>query len=294
MATRVVLPYFAPDHLLPAPLPTVADILASKTKLSAAHEAPVVRVGEHFAVKFGQGVLLQEGENMLFVQQNSSVPVPKVYAIFHDEATKKNFIIHEYIEGEMLEKVWRSLSDADKTDVAAQLRQHCDELRRIPSPGYYGGIWRQPTQDFYFQDQEEVGRPHRDETISGPQETDEQWVEAMYRCVETRAKTDKRRFLSVLRGHYHKIFRGHKPVFTHADLFPGNIMLRVEDKKKKVVIIDWEHAGWYPDFWEYCCSMMTLRYRDDWGEWVPKVLDEYVAELGWMRYHRELVFIGAI
>jgi hypothetical protein len=220
--------------------------------------------------------------------------VPKVYAILQDEATKMNFIpgTHEYIKGKMLEKVWGSLSTADKTDIIAQPRKHFDELRRIPSPGWNGAIWRQPIRDFYFEDPDNVGHPHGDETISGPHETDEQWVEAMCRCVEARAKTNQRnaRYLAILRGHYHNIFRGYKPVFTHADLFPGHIMLRIEEKK--VVIIDWERASWYPAFWEYCCSMMTLRYSDNWGEWVPRFLDRYIAELGWMMHHRELVFIG--
>jgi hypothetical protein len=130
-------------------------------------------------VKWGQYVTLQEGENMLFVRQSTSIPVPTVYALFRDEKTGLNFIIQEYIPGKSLGSVWNDLDTPDKTAIASQLRRNMDELRSIPSPGYYGGIWRQPTADATFMDREMV-LPHPDPTISGPQESEEQWVDAMW------------------------------------------------------------------------------------------------------------------
>jgi serine/threonine protein kinase len=267
-------------------LPTVAEILASPTRLSAEYENIVVRVRDHFAVKYGGRTRVQEGENMLFVQQCTSVPVPKVYALFHDDETDMDFIVMEYIPGENLERVWGRLGTTEKQAVVSRLRRHMDELRSIPSPGYYGGIWRQSTPDRYFEDPERVGRPYPDNTISGPHETEEQWTEAMWRCVDSRAVSERRRWLSLLRRHYHGIFKGHMPVFTHANLCLQNIMLRNDGT---AVIIDWENSGWYPSFWEYCCTVLILRYDDVWSEWIHEVLDEYIAELGWMRRHRILI-----
>ncbi|KAL2132778.1 hypothetical protein VTI74DRAFT_3402 [Chaetomium olivicolor] len=289
MATRPTLPYFAPAHILPAPLPTLADILASTKVLSAPGKTRVVRVGNHFAVKYGKDVQLQEGENMLFVQQSSTVPVPTVYALFYDDDTDKNFIIYEFIPGRKLSAVWRDLCTADKMAIASQLRRNMDELRSIPSPGYYGGIWRQPTQDLWFRDPELMSHPHANTAISGPQQTEEQWTESMWRCLDTRSKTARRQydFLSIRRRHYHPIFKGHKPVFTHSDFGPENMILREDNKT--VVLIDWEQSGWYPCYWEYCNAMFLVDYRDDWGEWLPEILDEYVAELGWMAFHREFL-----
>lgn len=109
------------------------------------------------------------------------------------------------------------------------------------------------------------------------------------KSVECRVKSGERHSLPAMRPLYHVIFSGHKSVFTHGDLFPGNIILR-EDKT--VVIIDWERAGWYPSFWEYCKTMFILDHEvlKDWWEYVPSILDQYVAELGWMRIHREAFF----
>ncbi|KAK4153045.1 kinase-like domain-containing protein [Chaetomidium leptoderma] len=287
MDSRPTLPYFAPANLLPAPLPTVAEILASTERLSNrfARVVHVARVGQHFAVKFGRYVHLQEGENMLFVRSCTSVPVPTVYALFHDETSKSNFIVMEYIPGKTLGQLWSGLSTLEKTAVASQLRQNLDELRRIPSPGYYGGIWRQPTREFTFADDSTV-RPHPDETISGPQETEEQWADAMWRCLDTRVKPENQSTVPMLRSLYQIIFKGHKSVFTHADLFLDNIIIR--EDTKSAVFIDWERSGWYPSFWEYCLLMTCIDCReDDWWKYVPSVLDQYVAELGWMRTHRE-------
>ncbi|KAF9234081.1 hypothetical protein BU15DRAFT_53061, partial [Melanogaster broomeanus] len=36
---------------------------------------------------------------------------------------------------------------------------------------------------------------------------------------------------------------------THGDLLPRNILV---DGSRITAIIDWETAGFYPEFWEYC------------------------------------------
>lgn len=41
-----------------------------------------------------------------------------------------------------------------------------------------------------------------------------------------------------------------------------------------VSIIDWEQAGWYPEYWEYCKAMYGVLYDHEWHTegWVEKVL----------------------
>ncbi len=296
MATRVTLPYVAPAELLPGPLPTVAEILATPP-LPEAIGIPVARVGQHFVVKYGkESKILQEGENLLFVQQSTSVPVPRVYALFHDDKTDMNFIVQEYIPGRLLASCWGKLSTAEKQSITSQLRHHMDELRSIPSPGYYGGVWRQPIQASLFAEHGPLGmnrRPHPDSTISGPHETEEAWTDAMWRFLDTSVESNSvfvPSFIPFLRRPYQAIFKGHHPVFTHGDLQPVNIMLRDDGG---VVIIDWEHAGWYPSYWEYCTSAMSNHYLDDWWQWIRESLDEYFAELGWMYTHKSMVLMEA-
>jgi aminoglycoside phosphotransferase (APT) family kinase protein len=40
-------------------------------------------------------------------------------------------------------------------------------------------------------------------------------------------------------------------VLTHGDLRPTNIIVTDTSPAMVVTIIDWEQAGWYPDYWYY-------------------------------------------
>jgi hypothetical protein len=46
-----------------------------------------------------------------------------------------------------------------------------------------------------------------------------------------------------------------------------------------MAILDWEHAGWYPDYWEYCKAMYTAPYDGDWRECVDQFLDPHTIPL---------------
>ena len=43
------------------------------------------------------------------------------------------------------------------------------------------------------------------------------------------------------------LLRDNKPKFTHGDLQGKNVTIR---ENEAVVLIDWETAGWYAEYWE--------------------------------------------
>ena len=55
-------------------------------------------------------------------------------------------------------------------------------------------------------------------------------------------------------------------VFTHADIAARNIM--VDESHHITGILDWEAAGWYPDYWEYANIMRPACRHGDWQEWM--------------------------
>ncbi|KAK6442960.1 hypothetical protein LTR95_000838 [Oleoguttula sp. CCFEE 5521] len=66
-------------------------------------------------------------------------------------------------------------------------------------------------------------------------------------------------------------------VLTHADLAPRNIILRSSDGEP--VIIDWEFAGWRPEYWE----RIKWHFADfpetlGWVEMMDEVDDKSVGE----------------
>ena len=67
-------------------------------------------------------------------------------------------------------------------------------------------------------------------------------------------------FEKVWTNHVAKLVRvmpPHRIVLAHADISPRNIIVRGD---QAVWIVDWEMAGFYPEYWEYIKSM----YQPNW------------------------------
>lgn len=74
----------------------------------------------------------------------------------------------------------------------------------------------------------------------------------------------------------------HRIVMTHGDLHPRNIMVSWEQDQsdeetremelKVTSILDWDLAGWYPEYWEYLKALSTITPRGplrDWPDFLP-------------------------
>jgi RIO-like serine/threonine protein kinase len=70
--------------------------------------------------------------------------------------------------------------------------------------------------------------------------------------------------------------RQYETKLTHGDFNSLNIL--VEDDNI-VGIIDWEMAGWYPDYWESTSAWHVYHMDEYWRPEVEKILDaDYYAE----------------
>jgi RIO-like serine/threonine protein kinase len=77
----------------------------------------------------------------------------------------------------------------------------------------------------------------------------------------------------------------HKIVFTHADLNMRNIL--VKDGRISG-IVDWENAGWFPEYWEYTKCHFGVRLSKRWLKMIEAVFEnEYEVELGIERQYWE-------
>ena len=142
------IPFTADAALLPSPLPTTEAIRLSGNVLKQTWDRRIVRVGDHFVVKYGVGVSLNEGRTMRFIKQHSTVPIPEVYAIYSIRTVGSqkptSYIIMENVPGESLQSLWSTLGDQAKTKITDQLRAHFMQLRHIPQQGYFGVVGRRP------------------------------------------------------------------------------------------------------------------------------------------------------
>ena len=68
---------------------------------------------------------------------------------------------------------------------------------------------------------------------------------------------------------------------------PENLLV---NSGKIAVIIDWEMAGWYPEYWEYTrWAVSNYRSSQRWQELREEVLECYLEEL-WVEEYLDSVF----
>ncbi|KID81768.1 phosphotransferase enzyme family protein [Metarhizium guizhouense ARSEF 977] len=272
------MPYFAAPDRLPEPLPTDATIKCSSEVLKAGHGRRIVRVGQHFVVKYGVLVSLTEGENMLFVRETCDISVPQVFALYsriHPGGTKVSYIVMEYIQGKSLDSCWDTMSAADKSNTSQRLRLMLDKLRSVPSPGYFGCIGRRPMEEGIFWTRQEDSKDHG--LISGPFDTEAQLNNALVeKYLYNSGMPSKARFY---RRVLPRVLCDHASVFSHGDLQRKNVLVGDDGN---LCLVGWESAGWYPSYWEYASAMFACgNRRDDWHEYVAGILDEYPNEYVW-------------
>lgn len=280
MTTTVKLPYYAPS--IPCPLPTISEINAAPDISLAYSGRRIVQIGQHIVVKFGKGVDLIEGENMIFVRENTNIHVPRVYALYTDSETAKNYIIMEKISGQSLSSIWPHLSLPEKDCIIATLRDNFNELRQLAPPDYYGSLGRRYFLDGIFWTQ------NPEPAINGPFSSGNAVIEAMAQKYTYDGRSSYR--ADFYRQCLPRVLHDHGPIFTHGDFQRKNIIVQKageqnsgRDPQFQVVILDWERSGWYPTYWEYSLAICALRWDDDWCLQIDKVLEPYSSEASWLQ-----------
>jgi hypothetical protein len=194
------------------------------------------------------------------VRRYTSVPVPRPIDLIVIPSESKEpfypqdaYLLTSRIPGMPLSDCMEMLSDEDGDKFAAQMRDQITQIRAIPkvvSPEYaicdtMGG----PCRDPRISHADPVG-PFVDETA----------------------------FNQVLRNPDDESRRGHKIVFTHADLNLRNILVdrvvQSNGDKDWIVtgIVDWENSGYFPDYWDYTKSQFEgFRYDQRWRDFLSSM-----------------------
>lgn len=138
-----------------------------------------------------------------------------------------------YIPGRPLTKTWVTLTHDEKIDIMAQVRNMLLHLT-IPdeAPNMIGSC-----------DGLEIRDSRIVNTHFAPVCHDEREFNKWMVTTIASAPPDVRR-------DYHRKLnsRKHRIVFCHGDLSPDNII--INEYLKVVGLIDWEDAGYYPEYWE--------------------------------------------
>ncbi|KAK2794292.1 hypothetical protein FQN52_008650 [Onygenales sp. PD_12] len=140
-----------------------------------------------------------------------------------------------YIPGEPLDKAWKKLTHDQRVSTCSQLVGYLNQLQELPGKrieamngtavriGWYDSLWDGPfdTENGFndFQAKGADQRPGDSNVIQFP-------------------------------GDNHAIH------FAHGDLSPRNVM--VDEGGHIIGLLDWEWAGWFPEYWEVVRMRLDL------------------------------------
>ena len=203
--------------------------------------------------KYGFGVQPAEAEAMRLISNYTSVPAPEVYHT--DFSTEDNgFIEMSLIQGSPLEGIWNTLNEKAKESICRQTWDLISEIQSVPPQ--YEGIFQcaadgSPSRDPLLEDLQSPPRP-----LTSDSELRDRIYERYVHFGGSRYEHELPSMLP----------KSNQSVFTHGDIAPRNIMV---ENGNITGIIDWEHAGWYPDYWEYA-QIMRPAFWGDWSIWMER------------------------
>ncbi|SMR53032.1 unnamed protein product [Zymoseptoria tritici ST99CH_1E4] len=219
-------------------VPTVAELLASNDVIydddHGGRCATVARIGK-YVMKYNGRTRVEEADSLRYLAANTNLPVPKCYG-----------------SGDTLEKLWPDLATMDKDQVVRQLRDQVSEYRNLPPPDYLGAVVKGPLGQAFFD------MLNEDPALGAPFRNAEHFKDVLaIRLGNLKEQLISPKFVEIMRLQMDEALGDFRTVFTHADLSAKNVMVHKQGTNDdgsgvfKVSIIDWEIAGWYPEWWEW-------------------------------------------
>jgi tRNA A-37 threonylcarbamoyl transferase component Bud32 len=225
---------------------------------------PVYKVDARTVVKTGDSVRLAEAAAMRLVREKTTIPVPEIYNAYTDNTTGHVRIVMEFIEGDCLSNKWDQYDAQQKEHVLQQLHDMFAQLRNIKGM-FIGSVDESACEDPLFE--EDIG-------TYGPYMDEASFYQGIIKALKNTLESGWVDTVCAMVG----ALSGHEIVLTHGDMSPRNIL--VQDGKI-VAILDWEMAGYYPEYWEYVKALYRPAWESRWiaDRAVDRVLQPYLVEL---------------
>ncbi|KAJ7079801.1 kinase-like domain-containing protein [Mycena belliarum] len=225
--------------------------LSAGSRIYGYYGPRTIRTGPRTFFKSGVRVDESEAEAMQFIANNTSIPVPKVHRVHKYNAT--TFIEMEFIPGKEA-YVWYHMAPPDQRALLEELESYVRQLRSLvpPTPELVASAYGNYCLD------------HRIElNPAGPFSTHDEF-HYFLRMNEDLSGWHPERFAAVVRAHKEK----YVSKFAHGDLAPRNVLVH---KGRVSAIIDWDCAGWRPEYWEVTKSKYApLHTPKEWLEAVER------------------------
>ncbi|KAI1765480.1 hypothetical protein GGR53DRAFT_261533 [Hypoxylon sp. FL1150] len=198
------------------------------------------------------------------VRRHTSIPVPRALDMISQPGDAndplsfpKTHLLLTTVPGYPLSSCQYILSDKDMDRIAIQLKDYVAQLRDTFQQAKSGVAICNT-----------LGEACRDHRIRG--------------ASPVGPFADEAAFSQMLRFSDDPARRGHKIVFTHADLNPRNILIDQTVQSDGSIgwgvtgIVDWETTGFYPEYWDYTKAMFEgFRWSRRYNDLVHVVFSEF-------------------
>jgi aminoglycoside phosphotransferase len=218
-------------------------------------------------VKYGGSVRAAEAYNMEYVKKRTRINIPAVLLAFYHAG--RTYIVMDYVRGHTLQDKWTSASKNQQLAWASQLAEIISQLRALPSmdctrPGPLNPSMEERCEGRWFTNFG-AGPFHSHHDLA-------KWLNKKL-SIARRGCEDETSTYPVFESTC-------RLVFTHQDLAARNLIV---DDNGRLWAIDWELAGWYPEYIEYACiasdtGAPKLPVPQGWKETVLSYLQSYKRE----------------
>jgi hypothetical protein len=214
----------------------------------------VIRIGRRTMLKFREDsdICLREFLTMQYVKRHTTIPVPSIRDVFYGLGGRICFTM-DYIDAPELSDLWPDMTPSQRIAIVHELKGYLAQLRGLSPPAAASG--RNGID------------PSRIRNRSSDAHDDPVALQAVgvKYVLEHHAKNYLRdsvaltRFLSrASRGEY-------KTVLAHGHFSPKNIL--IDPCTFRVVsIVDWELAGWYPEYWDCTRGVCMETFDTTYGQ----------------------------
>ncbi|KAL2173706.1 kinase-like domain-containing protein [Thermothelomyces heterothallicus CBS 202.75] len=201
--------------------------------------------------------LVNEHAALELVRRHTNVPIPRALDLISDSS--HIYLLTTRIPGYKLGLCIDTMSDEDTARLVHELRRHIAALRVIPRPlGWKHAISSAvdgPCFDYRINAALDYDENRGD--VVGPFLSEDDFNETL-RC-------------GALPEVVHR--GGHKMVFTHGDLNLRNIL--VDGHGRLAGIVDWENAGWFPEYWDNTKAYFVTKLDQRWLGMVDDVFRQF-------------------